>query len=872
MTDPDRWAQVEQLFQSAIEIEPAKRAAYLAQASADGTIRAEVELLLSAHSEAGNFIESPAVSETGWLADAITVPLTEAEQLRLSETRLGPYKLIREIGFGGMGAVYLAARDDDEFRKEVAIKVVKRGMDTDFIVRRFRSERQILASLDHPNIAKLFDGGTTEDGLPYFVMEYIDGLPINKYCDAQKLSTVERLKLFCTVCTAVHYAHQNLIIHRDLKPANILVTADGTPKLLDFGIAKIINPDFGQQTIDLTAASMRLMTPEYASPEQVRGELITTASDTYALGVLLYELVTGQRPYRITSRSPIELVRVICEEEPEKPSTVVGRNETVSAQDGQTSVENTAELVSRNRHSQPDKLRRRLKGDIDNIVLMAMRKEPQRRYASAVELATDIKRHLDGLPVKARKDTFGYRSAKFIKRNRAAVVAGVLMLAIVVAGVASTMSQRARAERRFNDVRKLANSFMFEVHDAIDDLPGSTAARELLVKRALEYLDSLASEASGDTSLQRELATSYQKVGDVQGRTSSANLGDEAGARESQRKALAIRQALVAADPGNADDLRQLAISHGRVAELMEDANAQMEEYQKALTIRKQLYDAAPDNPLARRDLAVSYFEIAEAQVGLDDLSGALESRNKMLPIFESLMNADPANVNARRTVALSNKKIGATLLRMDRVDEALTYYSTALEMDEAAVTADPTNASKRIDLSYSLSDYGLCLSRIGKTAEALASYRRALEIRQALSAADPKDERVRHAVATTYARIGWILSDSGDIRASMDNFRAALAIREARVAANPGNAADKSDLADLLSTIGDSWVKWASAKSTPTAKQVEHWREARSWYQRSLDLLAEVVQDKGQQAVSGSLIAEVKDNISKCDEALKRR
>jgi non-specific serine/threonine protein kinase/serine/threonine-protein kinase len=871
MTDSDRWEQVEQLFQSAIELEPAQRAAYLAEASADRAIRAEVESLLSAHSEAGSFIESPAVSETGWLADALTVPLTEAEQLKLSETRVGPYKLIREIGFGGMGSVYLAARDDDEFRKEVAIKVVKRGMDTDFIVRRFRSERQILASLDHPNIAKLLDGGTTEDGLPYFVMEYIEGLPINKYCDAHKLSTVERLKLFCTVCAAVHYAHQNLIIHRDLKPANILVTTDGTPKLLDFGIAKIINPDFAPQTIDLTISSMRLMTPEYASPEQVRGELITTASDTYALGVLLYELVTGHRPYRITSRSPVELIRIICEEEPEKPSTVVGRNETVRAKDGQTSAENTAELVSSNRDSQPDKLRRRLKGDIDNIVLMAMRKEPQRRYASAVELANDIKRHLDGLPVKARNDTFGYRSSKFIRRNRAAVGAGLLILAIVVAGIASTMTERARAERRFNDVRKLANSFMFEVHDAIEELPGSTAVRELLVKRALEYLDSLAQEASGDPSLQRELATSYKKVGDVQGRRSSANLGDTAGAMASQRKALAIREALVAADPGNVEDRRQLAVSHGRVAELLGDAHGQMEEYQKALTIRKEVYEADPNNPQYRRDLAVSYFEIAEAQVGLEDLAGALESRYKMLPIFESLMAADPSNANARRTVALSNKKIGATLLRMDRVDEALPHYRKALEMDEAAVAGDPTNAAKRIDLSFSISDYGLCLARTGKTAEALESYRRALEIRQALAAADPKDERARSTMSTSYVKIGWVLSELGDRRPSMDHFRKGIAIRESLVAANPANVADRLILSDVYDMVGDALVSWASASHAPAVKRAEDWREARSWYQRSLDLLTEVVQQNGEQAVSASLIAEVKSKLAKCDEALKQ-
>jgi serine/threonine protein kinase len=267
---------------------------------------------------------------------------------------------------------------------------------------------------------------------------------------------------------------------------------------------------------------------------------------------LLYELVSGHRPYRSTGRSQLDLVRIICEEEPDKPSTAVVRNDPVTSRDGETTVEITAESVSENRGSQPDKLRRRLKGDIDNIVLMAMRKEPQRRYSSADQLATDIRRHLDGLPVIARKDTLAYRSTKFIKRNRVVVAASLLIVATLIAGVVSTLIEHAKAEHRFNDVRQLANSLMFEVHDAIEDLPGSTAARELLVKRALEYLDSLSREASGDKSLQRELATSYQKVGEVQGRPTTANLGNTEGAMESYKKALAIREALVAADRAEA--------------------------------------------------------------------------------------------------------------------------------------------------------------------------------------------------------------------------------------------------------------------------------------------------------------------------------
>src|SRR5262249_48581618 len=292
-------------------------------------------------------------------------------------------------GHGGMGVVYQAVRADDEYQKRVAIKLIKRGMDTEDILRRFRNERQILASLDHPNIAKLLDGGTTEDGLPFFVMEYIEGQSLTEYCDSHKLSTSERLKLFLEICAAVQHAHQNLIVHRDLKPNNIVITPDGTPKLLDFGIAKLLNPNLSSQTLALTAMMMPMMTRDYASPEQVRGEPITTASDIYSLGVLLYKLLTGHHPYRFTTPLPQEVERVICESAPERPSVIITRAEEVDVADGET-VTITPESVSSTRDGQPEKLRRILSGDLDNIILMAIRKEPQRRYASVEQFSEDI--------------------------------------------------------------------------------------------------------------------------------------------------------------------------------------------------------------------------------------------------------------------------------------------------------------------------------------------------------------------------------------------------------------------------------------------------------------------------------------------------
>ncbi|HEX8493894.1 MAG TPA: protein kinase [Pyrinomonadaceae bacterium] len=394
---PERWKKVEEVFESALEREPEERSAYLTQACAgDESLRHQVETLIASYEKAGTFIEEPALG-VGVLPETV---VDETVNMLIGR-RLGSYKIVREIGRGGMGSVYLAQRADDEFQKRVAIKLIKRGMDTDFIIRRFRNERQILASLDHPNIARLLDGGTTEDGLPYFVMEFVEGQPIHHYCDTQKLSTPERLKLFLKACSAVEFAHNNLIIHRDLKPSNILVSADGTPKLLDFGIAKILNPEIASQTMDPTTAALRLMTPEYASPEQVRGLTATTTSDVYSLGVLLYELLTGHRPYRLYNRLPEELSRVICEEEPERPSLVINRIEHVPLGNGSYKVEITPESVSKTRDGTPDKLRRQLAGNLDNIILKALRKEPQRRYATVGEFAEDIHRHLEGQPISA---------------------------------------------------------------------------------------------------------------------------------------------------------------------------------------------------------------------------------------------------------------------------------------------------------------------------------------------------------------------------------------------------------------------------------------------------------------------------------------
>ena len=399
---PERWRQVEEIFQGALDLAPDERANYVLTACGDDeTLRRDVQMLLAQHDSAGELLEQPLYADTelGMLESLVE------DRDPMIGRRLGAYRIESEIGRGGMGAVYEASRADNEFNKRAAIKLVKRGMDTDFILRRFRKERQILAALDHPHIAGLLDGGTTEDGLPYFVMEFIEGQPLYSYCDSHQLNITERLKLFRPICDAVHFAHQKQVVHRDIKPSNVLVTSEGVPKLLDFGIAKLLNPQLaGDITHDPTATAMRLMTPEYASPEQVQGAPTNPTTDVYSLGVLLYELLTGHRPYRLVNRAPHEIARVICEESPAPPSIIITRAEDLIPNLYVGDEATTLKQVYTTRSATLESLRRALSGDLDSIVMQALRKEPEWRYQTAADLRDDITRYLEGRPVSDLPD------------------------------------------------------------------------------------------------------------------------------------------------------------------------------------------------------------------------------------------------------------------------------------------------------------------------------------------------------------------------------------------------------------------------------------------------------------------------------------
>ena len=510
--DPDRWALIEKILDEALDMEIAERDAFVREACGDDTdLRDNVLKMLEASAESDDFLEgSPRADLENALAHmASVVGDKESDEDDEDLQRAGPYRLIRKLGRGGMGQVYLAVRDDEAFKRYVAVKVIRRGMDTEDILKRFRVERQILAALTHPGIARLLDGGATDEGVSYFVMEYVDGDSITKYCDDNRLSLEARLELFCKVCAAVHFAHQNLIVHRDLKPANILVTTDGQVKLLDFGIAKFLNPDLAGYTLPMTRTEVRVMTPEYASPEQVRGNSVTTASDVYQLGILLYELLTGHRPFSFETVKRGEIEKIILEKAPERPSTMI----TVVEEVPKGKEKLTPESVSLNRRTPLERLRKQLSGDLDHIILMALRKETDRRYQSADQLLKDIQNYQTGRPVSAQPDTFTYRTNKFIRRNKIVVAGALAMFAVLfvatIVSIGFAVEATEQRDRFEAEAQKLAGvvGFVIDLFESAN--PEQAQGRDLTVR---EMVDVGAASVMRDLQAQPEVQSEMMRV------------------------------------------------------------------------------------------------------------------------------------------------------------------------------------------------------------------------------------------------------------------------------------------------------------------------------------------------------------------------
>ncbi len=956
--DSKQWQKVKELFSATLDLPANERNVFLEKA--EENLRAEVEKLLANYQDAEEFINEPAVVEFGFDDKRSNGSFTGK--------KIDDYLILEEIGSGGMGAVYLAEQQGENLSHRVALKLIKRGMDTASVLKRFVMERQILANLEHPNIARFLDGGTTEDGLPYFVMEYVEGLPIKKYCDAHDLDTKARLELFRKVCAAVSFAHQNLIVHRDLKPSNILVTDAGEPKLLDFGIAKLLHPDWSLEETEATATMFRVMTPEYASPEQLRGLPVTTASDVYSLGVVLYELLTGARPFKIESRSPEQIALIVLTEEPVKPSDFGFRTSERGFKKKSEVTDKNQNLKTNESHKirNPKSEIRNLKGDLDNIILKALRKESERRYQSVQEFSEDLRRHLEGLPVTATADTVSYRISKFVKRHRAGVfAAGLIALTLIGATAVTTWQarranqERDKAEQRFRQVRKLANLVVFEYHDGIEKLAGSTAIREKMVKDALEYLDNLSAESGTDADLQRELAAAYQKVGDVQGSPYQANLGNSKGALESYKKALAIREKLHSDSKENAQVKLDLIQSYSAVGELSQvtgnlpeafenyrkafavfdtlnetteskralavlfrhHAKAlvlngklaeAMENFKKSINVSNELIAADPNDASFKRNLGLANIYFGDALVASGDLKGALaaereaynmlsslispndaqsrreannaysriarvlgrmgdkkgalETALKSLSIDEELLKADPSNSLARRDAAIGYYKVAQAFSAVGDVQAAVANFRKAIELCETEIAANPLRTEMRGDLVAYLYWLGESLEKTKEMMEALESYKKMMAIQQFLADEDPTNALQRGNLAVGLTKVSNMSLKYGSKTEALEGFQKALAIREELVAANPENATGRGQLAFIYKGLGDYFASLGKS-----GNRVEGWREAKNWYQKSLDVWTDLQQKGTLETDDAAEPVELKQKLQKCETALAR-
>jgi eukaryotic-like serine/threonine-protein kinase len=732
---PEEWARIEAILDDVLELEPGARAHALERAcGGDAQLRAHLDSLVAADESAATFLETPAAEYAAGLVVAASERDAGATQDQPGD-RIGPYRIIREIGRGGMGRVLLADRADGQFEQQVALKIVGSGPDGGEILQRFLRERQILARLQHPNIARLLDGGVTPDGRPYFAMEYVLGEPITAYCDTRALGVNARLDLFTAVCEAVQYAHQNLVVHRDLKPSNTLVMPSGQVKLLDFGIAKVLHEvDDARAEVTLTRLGTGPMTPEYAAPEQVRGEPVTTATDVYALGALAYELLTGRGPHKLTRLTAAEVERVITERDVERPSSAVGRNAS-------TRLGAPQDAIARARGTEPDRLRRQLRGDLDTIVMQALQKDPARRYASAGALVEDVRRYRSGRPIAARRDSVRYRTGKFVRRHAIGVAATALVLAALVAGLVGTAWQARVASREAAKATEISRflASLFAVADPARANASQITARELLDRGASRIETDLAGQPDVQAEMMLLLGRIYRelgvydrsqpllerslalrrarlgredaKVADTMAELASLwlDMGRPEDAERLQRETLAMRRAVLGADhPDVGDTMRDLALvltrrgSYDEAERLQRDALALHERHfgsehaevasdlEGLQSILRERGQVGPAVVAARRVL-----EIRQKVLGSDHLETATAMNNLAILLRDKWELAEAERLY-REVLAFDLRRLGevhpntATVMNnlafvlRDRgqYDEAEKLYRAVLDLD----------------------------------------------------------------------------------------------------------------------------------------------------------------------------------------------
>jgi tetratricopeptide (TPR) repeat protein len=710
----EAFLRIEAIFHEALAAPAAARPGLItARSGGDRTLSEEVYALLEA-------------------CDAEEIEATQhrlgAEGGRVSDPkRIGPYVLDNLLGRGGMGAVYLAHRDDGQFDQKVAIKLIDLPLATDLFRERFRQERQILAGLQHPFIARLLDGGVTPVGDLYLAMEYVDGVPIHRFCNDRQLNQAQRLVLFMQVCEAVQFAHQNFVVHRDLKPDNIFVAEDGTPRLLDFGTAKLTSPSLPNPGSEMTREGFQSFTPQYASPEQVLGNPITTASDTYSLGVLLFLLLTGSLPYELKELTMAEMLRVICEQPPRRPEVAAGSS-------------------------------KRLDGDLEAILAKSMRKEPKDRYLTAQQFSADIAAYLEGRPVAARQGNYRYRTFKFVRRHRFGFAAAALLAATLIAGIAGVLwqarvanQQRRRAEERSQDLRQLSNSLLSELDEAIKNLPGSTGVQKLLVTRVLEHLDRMAKDSAGDRQTQLDLVDAYTRLGNIQGNPYDQNLGDPAGGVLSMDKAIALALPLAPANSTDPEALRGLALAQECRSEILFGA-ARTGEAIPFMRQAVQNYDRSIASPKATpaqiAAVAAAYGTLGDelGQSGtssLADSAAALIAFHKVEDLDNRALSIDPNFLRARRGLALIQLKIGSLEMETNPAN-ALKDFQLALARLALLPKEEQTTLATIRMRSMLERKEADALSELSQYPQAEAIFDQVVTAQAKLEAADPDDLRAR--------------------------------------------------------------------------------------------------------------------------------
>lgn len=845
--NPERWKRIEELFAGADDLPPEQQQAWLEANCDDASLAAEVVDLLRAGAGT-SAIEEPIRGAVSMLAGRVR----ERESIGAGG-RIGPYEIIGEVGRGGMGTVFRARRVDGVFDKEVAIKIVNSpGVVQGGIQARFRREREILARLDHPNIARILDGGNTAGGVPFLVMDYVQGLPLIRHAVSKQLPLDERIALFLKVCAAVQYAHQQMVVHRDLKPGNIVVDESGEPRLLDFGIAKLLAVSESEDLSNpATIDAMRPMTPQYASPEQVRGDTVTAASDVYSLGAVLYELLSGRTAFHEAGQSPVTYALAICETEPKPPSAIVSSESPIPAG--------------------------RLRGDLDHIVLRALHRDPKLRYGSVDQLAEDLRRYQAFLPVRAAAQTRIYRALKFARRNRTTILAATLVSASLLAGFFAALHQARRAERRASQLRHLTNAFIFEVHDAVEKLPGATEARRLILAKAVEQLEILRREAD-DPASRLELASAFRKIGNALGGVMEANLGDREAAEKHYRAARDLLESVLASSPGNLEarlELAELLRVHATLQQYRGDRQsavallnealerigppgdrASAAEMAAAAAIRTELSDiqrsggivaAALQNSetavrlmesaVGRRpgrylqmSLSAAYASLAKSRQKAGDLAGALAASRRNTVILEELFAARPDDRNVMQRLLLAHGHDGDILgwpgnaNLGDRAGSEQAYRKAA-SMAERLTAADGRDSRAKVDLAIALTRLGNVIAP-GRNAEALEIYRRGLAIFEDLSVQDP-------ANAMTLSNMSYLLrmaakrrEEAGEPAGALDYLRRAQKLNRAVLARKPTEPVHMrllyvamEDEALILKRMGNA------AQSRTVARQL--WAEA---------------------------------------------